>query len=156
MSRGLSPTLLYTKEGCTVAENKNNAVCSICGRHYHKCLSCRDSMKLQPWKMFTDTSECYKVFQAVKGFSTGVYTKEEFKSKLNNIDLSDLENYREHIKAIIKDALIEEEKEELIEEVHEEPLVEPEFMVEEFPVVEKTTISRKRNYRVKDEIDMIE
>ena len=106
--------------------------------------------------MFTDTSECYKVFQAVKGFSTGVYTKEEFKSKLNNIDLSDLENYREHIKVIIKDALMEEEKEELIEELHEESLVEPEFMVEEFPVVEKTTISRKRNYKVKDEIDMIE
>lgn len=132
-----------------MAENKNNAVCSICGRNYHKCLSCRDSMKLQPWKMFTDTSECYKVFQAVKGFSTGVYTKEEFRSKLNNIDLSDLENYREHIKAIIKDALIEEVN------VEETP-IEAESTVEEFPVVERTTISRKRNYRVKDEIDEIE
>lgn len=132
-----------------MAENKNNAVCSICGRNYHKCLSCRDSMKLQPWKMFTDTSECYKVFQAVKGFSTGVYTKEEFRSKLNNIDLSDLENYREHIKAIIKDALMEEVN-------VEEASIEAEPTVEEFPVVERATISRKRNYRVKDEIDEIE
>ena len=61
---------------------KNNATCCICGREYHKCLSCKDSMKLQPWKSVTDTSECYKVFQAVKGFSTGVYNKNEFKSKL--------------------------------------------------------------------------
>jgi pyruvate dehydrogenase complex dehydrogenase (E1) component len=65
-------------------------------------------MKLQPWKDVTDTSECYKVFQVVKGYSTGVYTKDEFKSKLKSIDLSNLENFREHIKAIIKDALKED------------------------------------------------
>lgn len=115
---------------------KNNATCSICGRGYHKCLSCRDLMRLQPWKDVTDTAECYKVFQVVKGFSTGVYTKDEFKSKLKNIDLSDLENFRDHIKALIKDAL------------KEEPVVE---VVEEVPVVEKATVSRKRNYKVEEE-----
>lgn len=111
---------------------KNNATCSICGRGYHKCLSCRDAMKLQPWKMFTDTAECYKVFQVIKGFSTGVYSKDEFKSKLKTVDLSDLENYRDHIKILIKDALKEE--------VNEEPIVE------EVVVVPHT--SRKRNYKV--------
>lgn len=115
---------------------KNNATCSICGRGYHKCLSCKDSMRLHPWKDVTDTAECYKVFQVVKGFSTGVYTKDEFKSKLKNIDLSDLENFRDHIKALIKDVL------------KEEPVVE---VVEETPVVEKTTASRKRNYKVEEE-----
>lgn len=135
MSRGSSPTLFYLKEGNTVAEN-NNATCSICGRGYHKCLSCRDLMRLQPWKDVTDTAECYKVFQVVKGFSTGVYTKDEFKSKLKNIDLSDLENFRDHIKALIKDAL------------KEEPVIE---VVEEVPVIEKTTVSRKRNCKVEEE-----
>ena len=38
--------------------------------------------------MFTDTAEHYKVFQAVRGLSTGVYSNDEFKSKLKNIDLS--------------------------------------------------------------------
>ena len=119
-----------------MAENKN-ATCCICGRAYHKCLSCKDSMKLQPWKDVTDTSECYKVFQVVKGYSTGVYTKDEFKSKLKNIDLSFLENFRDHIKTLIKDAL----KEEPVKKVE----------VEEVPVVEKTTVSRKRNYKVEEQ-----
>lgn len=66
----------------------------------------------------------------VKGYNTGVYTKEEFKSKLKNIDLSNLENYRENIKVLIKDAL-KEGKEEI---VAKEPVV--------------SSVSRKRNYKV--------
>lgn len=125
---------------------ENNAICSICGNSYHKCLSCRDSMNLQPWKMFTDTAEHYKVFQAVRGFSTGVYSKDEFKSKLKNIDLSDLENYREHIKALIKNALKEDEP--VVEEAIEEAVEE--IAAEDMPVVKAST-ARKRSYKVNNE-----
>ena len=110
-----------------------NATCSICGNGYHLCLSCKDSMNLHPWKMHTDSASCYQVFQVVKGYSTGVYNKEEFKSKLRNVDLSNLENYRDHIKSLIKDTLKEDEKEELV--------------VDE--VAEVISVSRKRNYKVK-------
>ena len=115
---------------------KNNAICSICEKPYHKCLSCRDSMKLQPWKMYTDSAEHYKVFQAVRGYNTGVYTKDEFKSKLKNIDLSDLENYKENVKALIKDVLKDEE------------LVDETVLVEEEAIVETPVHSRKRSYKV--------
>lgn len=109
---------------------QNNATCSICGNPYHLCLSCKDSMKLHPWKIHCCSPDCYKTFQVVKGYNTGVYTKEEFKSKLKNIDLSNLENYRENIKVLIKDAL-KEGKEEI---VAKEPVV--------------SSVSRKRNYKV--------
>ena len=109
---------------------QNNATCSICGNPYHLCLSCKDSMKLHPWKIHCCSPDCYKIFQVVKGYNTGVYTKEEFKSKLKNIDLSNLENYKENIKVLIKDTL-KEEKEE--------------FVVKE-PIV--SSVSRKRNYKV--------
>lgn len=109
---------------------QNNATCSICGDPYHLCLSCKDSMKLHPWKIHCCSPDCYKTFQVVKGYNTGVYTKEEFKSKLKNIDLSNLENYKENIKVLIKDTL-KEEKEE--------------FVVKE-PIV--SSVSRKRNYKV--------
>ena len=124
---------------------KNNAVCSICGKEYYACLSCSDAMKLHPYKSFTDTAEHFKVFQVVRGFSTGVYTKEEFKSKLQNIDLSDLDTYREHIKALIKDALKEDEVTKAEIPVAEE--VEIEEVSEEL-AVEKPIYSRKRNYKV--------
>lgn len=78
----------------------------------------------------------------VRGFSTGVYAKDEFKSKLQNINLSNLENYREHIKAMIKDALKEDEFVEV-----EAPITKK-TATEEI-IVEKPVCSRKRNYKVK-------
>lgn len=124
---------------------KNNAVCDICGKEYYVCLSCSNAMKLHPFKSFTDTAEHFKVFQAVNGFLTGVYTKEEFKSKLQNIDLSDLDSYKKHIQTLIKDAL----KEDDVVEV-EVPIIE-EVATEEM-VIEKPVYSRKRNYKVNDEV----
>lgn len=109
-----------------------NATCSICGNGYHLCLSCKDSMRLHPWKMHTDSASCYQVFQVVKGYSTGVYNKEEFKSKLKNIDLSNLENYRDHIKSLIKDVLKEDRKEKIV--------------VDEVASIVPT--SRKKSYKV--------
>ena len=128
---------------------ENNAVCSICGKEYYACLSCHDSIKVNPWKVFTDTSEHYKVFQVVRGLSTKVYTKEEAKDKLKNINLEDLESYMPNIKKIIKDVLEEEPVVEIIEEV-EKP-VEIEIATEEKVVIEKPTYSRKRNYKVEAE-----
>lgn len=141
-----------------VAE-KNNATCSICGRSYYKCLSCRDSMKMQPWKVFTDTSEHYKVFQAVRGLSTGVYSKDEFKSKLKNIDLSDLETYKEHIKVLIKEALKEDvvevepiKKNKVVEEISKDVVTEENAVAKEVEV----TIPRKRNYKVNNKVEETE
>lgn len=121
---------------------KNNTTCSICGEPYHICMSCKDSIQLQPWKIYCCSADCYKVFQVVRGFSTGVYTKDEFKSKLKNIDLSNLENYREHIKSLIKDALKENSvvASKVIDAVTEENMVD-----------EKPTYSRKRKYKVEAE-----
>lgn len=133
--------------GGTMAE-KNNAICSICGEPYYACLSCKESMSLHPYKLHCCSSSHFQVFQAIRGFSTGVYTKDEFKSKLKNIDLSDLENYREHIKVIIKDALKEDE---IIVEV---PVVEEvtKDVINEDMVIERPVYSRKRNYGVNDEV----
>lgn len=121
---------------------KHNATCKICGKSYYACMSCADTMKLHPFKSFTDTAEHFKVFQVVRGLSTGVYTKDEAKEKLKNIDLSDIESFRPHIKDIIKDVLKEDEV--VVEDVTTDE-------VETDKVVVKPTTSRKRNYRVETE-----
>ena len=135
---------------------KNNAVCSICGKEYYACLSCSDAMKLHPWKTYTDTQECFKVFQVVRGFSTGVYTKDEAREKLQNIDLKDINSFRSHIKKIVKDILKDNkavvETAKNIENTVVEDVVE--VKVEETEVFEdvvKPTVSRKRNYKVEVE-----
>lgn len=136
---------------------KNNATCSICGSPYHVCYSCKDSIRLQPWKIHCCSADCYKTYQAVRGFSTGVYTKDEFKSKLRNIDLSNLENYRQHIKSLIKDVLKEDKIvedtpviEPIVENIAENNTVEADVIEEEI-VVEKPVYSRKRNTKVEAE-----
>ena len=89
---------------------KNNATCTICGNGYYMCLSCHDQMKLNPWKIHTDTSEHYKVFQILRGFSTGVYTKQEAANRLKNVDLSDMDSFKDNIKKQIKNILSDTSK----------------------------------------------
>lgn len=112
---------------------KNNATCSICGKDYHACLSCRDSIQLAPWKIHTDTAEHYKIFQIIRGFSTGVYDKCEAKEKLKNVDLSDLNELRPNIKKIIRDIM----KETVLKSVEQSANIG----------AEKPVYSRKRNYK---------
>lgn len=127
---------------------KNNATCSICGSPYYVCLACRDSLKVNPWKVHTDTAEHYKVYQIIHGFSTGVYTKDEAKEKFKNVDLSDLNSFRPHIKKIIKDILKEEKP--VVKVVEDEKINETKIAKVKEEVVVKP-VSRKRNYKVEVE-----
>ena len=121
---------------------EKNATCKICGKSYYACMSCADSMKLKPWQVFTDTANCYKVFQVVRGLSTGVYTKDEAKEKFKNIDLKDVESFRPHIRDIVKDVLKEKK-------VDVKEITADEAMTDE--VAEKSTVTRKKNYKVETE-----
>ena len=124
--------------------NKNNATCSICGKEYYACLSCRDSLKANPWKIHTDTAEHYKVYQIIHGLSTKVYTKNEARTKLKNVNLSDIESFRPHIKEIVKDILKEEKPIKMeIAEVVENAVVED---------IAKPIVPRKRNYKANNEV----
>ena len=129
---------------------KNNAKCSICGKGYYACKSCSDAMKIHPWKIHTDTAECYKVFQVVRGFSTGVYTKDEAREKLQNVDLKDIDSFRPHIKKIVKDILkventvvetVEKMENTVVENVVE---VEKTKVANNFEDVAKPTVPRKK------------
>ena len=95
---------------------KHNSFCAICGKSYYYCNSCKDTAHLYPYKILTDTSEHYKVFMIIRGYNNGLYTKEETKEKLNNVDISDLETYKENIRDIIKDILKVDNKVEVVEE----------------------------------------
>ena len=128
---------------------KNNAVCSICGKGYHVCLSCADAMKLHPFKSFTDTAECFKVFQVVKGFNTNLYTKDEAKARLQNVDLKDMDSFRPHIKKIVKDILKEEKAVvETVEKIENEVVKDVVKVEKTNDTVRPTTFRKKFNNRM--------
>lgn len=129
---------------------KNNATCSICGNEYYVCLSCRDSVKANPWKIHTDTAEHYKVYQIIHGLSTGVYTKDEAKIRFKNVNLSDLDNFRPHIKNIINDVL----REPVVKTVEKVKDIESKTDKIETTMaknIKEPIVTRKRNYKVEAE-----
>lgn len=120
-----------------------NSTCSICGRPYYKCISCRDAMALNPWKILCCSSQHYQVHQIIKGRNSGVYTKDEAKNKLKNIDI-DINDFKPNIKKIVEDILKEDR-----------PVIEPIIEVVEEAAAEKLVYSRKRNYKV-DKVEVNE
>lgn len=117
-----------------------NATCSICGRPYYKCISCKDAMALNPWKILCCSSQHYQVHQVIKGRNSGVYTKDEAKNKLKNIDI-DIDDFKPNIRQIVEDILREDK-----------PLIVPIVEVSEEVVVEKPVYSRKRNYKTNNKV----
>lgn len=83
-----------------MSNKKYNATCSICGKPYNMCNSCRHDSPII-WKKFCDTVEHYKIYQIVHGYTTGVYTDAEAAKRLGNVNLSDLDELRPNIRDII-------------------------------------------------------
>lgn len=81
--------------------NNLNANCSICGKPYHMCYSCKKNDKTLVWKRFCCCPEHYKIYQVVHGYTTGLYTKAEADKKLKNIDTSDVDELRPNIREIL-------------------------------------------------------
>lgn len=82
---------------------KNNTTCAICGKAYAMCYSCSKKDPTLMWKIHCDTPEHFKIFQVIKGYTTGVYDADEAAMKLKNIDLSDIELLRDNIRDIINE-----------------------------------------------------
>ena len=55
---------------------KNNCTCAICGKGYYVCLPC-SKPETNTWKLHTCTTEHYKVYSVIHGYSSGIYTKKE-------------------------------------------------------------------------------
>lgn len=64
------------------------ATCLICRKPYKVCLSCKEKLKLKPWKTITDTEECWKIYFTLKQYNTGKITREQARENLNSIPFS--------------------------------------------------------------------
>lgn len=128
--------------------NNHNSFCAICGNSYYYCHSCKDQARLHPYKIHTDTSEHFKVFTVIRGYSVGLYTKEEANKLLKNIDISDMNTYKDNIKSVLDEILNIEIKEENnnVDVVQEESTTITTSTVEnndDIPVVEKVNVEKK-------------
>lgn len=86
-------------------QEKNNSFCAICNEPYYLCLSCKDKIKLKPYKVHTDTAEHYKIFEVLRGYNLGLLSKEKAKAMLEKVNLSDVETFKENIKEKIDEIM---------------------------------------------------
>ena len=124
--------------------NKNNNVkCIICGKGYHLCRSCKDKLAVAPYKLLTDTSEHYKVYQVVNAYRGKVYTKEEAREVLKNIDISDKDTYLDSVKKILDEILEVEKKINKVEDINKNNVAKPKKYVKPNKVATKPLVVEK-------------
>lgn len=87
---------------------KNNSKCVVCGKGYYLCMSCKDKIKLRPYRVLTDTSEHYKIFQIIKAYNEGIYNKKDAQKALSNIDVSDKDTYVESVRKTLDKILTDD------------------------------------------------
>ena len=84
-----------------------NATCDVCGKKYHVCLSCQQEKAFKPWRTVVDTTDHYKIYMAVHGY-TVTKDKEMAKKELSVCDLSELDSFSDNIKKAINEILSED------------------------------------------------
>lgn len=80
------------------------ATCSICGKQYDLCLSCRKELSIKPWKEVADTENCYKLYMCLLQFNNGHLSKDEAKKQVEKINYNpeDLrDSVRENLNKIL-------------------------------------------------------
>lgn len=83
-----------------------NAACTICGKPYRVCLSCREQTILKPWRSVTDCMEHYKIYLAIHGYTLSK-NKAAARQELENCNLSGLETFKPEIVSVIKEIMTE-------------------------------------------------
>ena len=87
-------------------KKEENATCIVCGKKYHLCIACeRSKSSWKTWKSITDTENCYKIYQILTDYNFDKISKDEARSLLEELDLSEIDSFKESVKKQIKDIM---------------------------------------------------
>lgn len=89
--------------------------------HYEYCPRCKQYASEPTWKLEFCSEECKNLYTIVNKFNFGHMTLEEAREALSAIDLSDYDNLRFDIKAVVDRILPVAEPEIKDEEIISEP-----------------------------------
>ena len=102
---------------------QNNRICIICGKQYRFCGSCQGDVGKPSWYHIFDGERCNEIYEICVAYRDGVISTKEACEKLNNLDLSDLENFAPSTKAQIEEIMSYKEEASLVKEVQEKDVV---------------------------------
>lgn len=82
----------------------DTATCSICGKEYKACLSCRNQDAIKPWRNIADAVDCYKIFLVISQYNNGYLSKDDAKKQLEQVSF-DKKSLRKSVQAKIDEIL---------------------------------------------------
>jgi hypothetical protein len=63
----------------------NKKTCTVCGKEYTYCPTCE---RLNSWKYYADTSECFQIFMIFSQLREGVITETEAITQFGNTGIT--------------------------------------------------------------------
>lgn len=104
-------------------QNKENTACIVCGKKYHLCIACeRNKATWRPWKVIVDSENCYNIYKVVNDYNFSKITKNEARTLLEKLNLTEVHTFREHIRQKIYEIMKKTKKAKPI--VIEEPTID--------------------------------
>ena len=143
---------------------KKYRICSVCHFNYDFCNHCNKDKDKPLWYFTFCSQNCHDIYEITSSFENGKIDADEAKSKLNNLNLSKLDNFGESYKKSInkimssisnKENVITEDvvAEERIEIDLGDQVVEKENNDMTEDVVEEKVFRKSRNKRTKFDVE---
>ena len=143
---------------------KKYRICSVCHFNYDFCNHCNKDKDKPLWYFTFCSQNCHDIYEITSSFENGKIDADEAKLKLDNLNLSKLDNFGESYKKSInkimssvsnKENVITEDvvAEERIEIDLDEQVVEKENNDVTENVVEEKVLKKSRNKRTKNDVE---
>lgn len=75
----------------------NNRVCKVCGKEYEYCPSCPKDRNKKKFMIMFCGDNCHDIFNTCSAFNMNMIDKDEAKSKLMNLDISNKKRFTKQI-----------------------------------------------------------
>lgn len=80
---------------------KGNKICATCRSNYDFCPKCNKDKDKPLWYFTFCSQNCHDIYETTSSFENGKINADEAKSKLDNLNLSKLDNFGESYKKSI-------------------------------------------------------
>ena len=143
---------------------KGNKICATCRSNYDFCPKCNKDKDKPLWYFTFCSQNCHDIYEITSSFENGKIDADEAKLKLNNLNLSKLDNFGESYKksidkimssAHVKNDVIVEDMitEENVDDNIEKQVVEEENSKTTENVVEEKVFRKSKNKRAKIDVE---
>ena len=139
--------------------DRKNRICAVCRNEYQFCNKCREDSNKPLWFFSFCSENCHDIYETTSKFEDNRIDAHDAKLKLNNLDLSKLDNfgesYKKSINKIMSSVSVKENaiSEERIEINTVEQVVEKENNSTTEDVVEEKVFRKSKNKRARSNVE---